>query len=314
VRRSAFVLATLSTLCLLLFQAGCDLEGIIESSDRYREDFQYSFDLKPGGRLVVENFNGSIEIIGWEKQSVQITGTKYAGREEMLRELRIETRADANSVVVRTVRPSGYHGNMGARYSIRVPRQVRLERIASSNGQIRVEDIQGEARLETSNGTVVLRRIEGRVDAHTSNGRIEADSVTGDMITRTSNGSIRLARITGAIEANTSNSSIVAQISKPRPAAPLRFESSNGSIEVTLETLEGNDVRASTSNSSITVRLPESVKARLRASTSNGSISSDFDVTMRGAMSKNHLEGQINGGGPLIDLSSSNGAIRILRQ
>ena len=68
---------------------------------------------------------------------------------------------------------------MGAKYFIRVPRQVQLERINSSNGQIRVEDIQGNAHLETSNGGIRLRQFEGRLDARTSNGPVEADSIGG---------------------------------------------------------------------------------------------------------------------------------------
>ena len=44
---------------------------------------------------------------------------------------------------------------------------------------------------------------------------------------------------------------------------------------------------------------------------SASSITSDFDVMTHGTQSKNRLEGQINGGGPLIDLSTSNGSIRI---
>ncbi|MCC6366797.1 MAG: hypothetical protein IT165_25025, partial [Bryobacterales bacterium] len=51
--------------------------------------------------------------------------------------------------------------------------------------------------------------------------------------------------------------------------------------------------------------------ARLKASTSNSSINSEFDLTVHGSLSKNRLDGTIGSGGPLINLSSSNGAIRI---
>jgi DUF4097 and DUF4098 domain-containing protein YvlB len=72
-------------------------------------------------------------------------------------------------------------------------------------------------------------------------------------------------------------------------------------------------VRAHTSNSGITLHLPGEVNARLSASTSNGSISSDFEMRMRGQFDKHHLEGSLGNGGPLIDLSTSNGSIRIVR-
>ena len=100
-------------------------------------------------------------------------------------------------------------------------------------------------------------------------------------------------------------------MAKPKPNDRLAFESSNGNIEIELEGLESNELRANTSNASITLRMPAALKARLRASTSNSSISSDFDVTTHGTLSKNHLEGDINGGGPLLDLTTSNGSIKL---
>ena len=297
----------------VLVLCGCELEGFLDS-DRYREDFLYTHDLKPGGRLSLENFNGSVEILSWEKDSVQISGTKYAATESDLKDLKIETVAEAGAVRIRTIRPSGRYRNMGAKYFIRVPRKVELERIVSSNGSIRVEDTEGNARLETSNGSIRLRKVAGRLDARTSNGSIEGDEVASDAALRTSNGAVRLTQARGSVEAATSNGSIHARFAKVSPQRAFRFDSSNGSIDVAFEALEGNDIRANTSNSSITLRFPPSIRAQLRANTSHGSITSDFDVTIRGgAMGKDHLEGQIGEGGPLVQASTSNGSIRILR-
>ncbi len=306
-----YVLA-LVVLATLPFQVACELEGLFDA-ERFHEDFQYSYNLKPGGRVALENFNGSIEILSWEKDAVQITGTKNAGTEGDLKALKIEIQADANSVRIRTVRPSSRHGNMGAKYFIRLPRQVELERIASSNGSVRVEEVQGNARLETSNGSVRMRKLAGRLEVHTSNGAIEGEDLESEAILRTSNGAIRIGRLRGTLEASTSNGSINVRMEKPKPRQPLRFETSNGGIELVLESLEDNEVRAHTSNSSITLRLPPSVRAQVRASTSHGSIHSDFDVLTKGLLDKNRLEGEIGSGGPLIQLSTTNGSIRVLR-
>lgn len=308
-----YVLALL-VLAMLPFQTACELEGFLDS-ERYKEDFQYSYNLKPGGKLSVENFNGSIEILSWEKDSVQITGTKYAATQSDLKDLKIETAADANSVRIRTVRPSELRrGNMGAKYFIRLPRQVELERVASSNGSVRVEEVQGNARLETSNGSVRMRKLAGRLEVKTSNGSVEGEDLEGEAVLKTSNGAIRIARMSGAVEATTSNGPINVRIEKPKPHQPMRFDTSNGSIELAFESLADNDVRASTSNSSITLRLPTASKARLRARTSHSSVHSDFDVMSKGGvLEKNELEGEIGGGGPLLNLTSSNGAIRVLK-
>jgi DUF4097 and DUF4098 domain-containing protein YvlB len=95
-------------------------------------------------------------------------------------------------------------------------------------------------------------------------------------------------------------------------SSPVRLESSNGHIELTMDA--AREARASTSNSSITVRLPPGVGAMVSAHTSNSSISCDFDVSVHGGqISKHRLEGTIGKGGPLLDLGTSNGSIKILR-
>ncbi|MBI3278766.1 MAG: hypothetical protein HYZ57_02875 [Acidobacteria bacterium] len=57
------------------------------------------------------------------------------------------------------------------------------------------------------------------------------------------------------------------------------------------------------------------MKAHVRARTSNGSVNTNFDVQARTtSRSRSRLEGEIGGGGPLLDLTSSNGSIRIVKQ
>ncbi len=305
----------LTALAIVPLQVGCDFETFADGGgDRYREDFQYSYDLKPGGRVSVETFNGSVDVLSWEKDAVQITGTKYASREEDLANIRIDVKAEDGSVQIRTIRPELRRGNMGAKFFIRVPRRVQLDLVRSSNGQIRVEDVEGSSRLETSNGGIRLRKINGRLDARTSNGSIEGGAVQGDAVLRTSNGAIRIDDIGGTVQAVTSNGAIQIAMIRPRAGERLEFESSNGSLDLGFEELSNSEIRASTSNSSITLRVPSNIKAQLRASTSNSSITSELDVVTHGALSKNRLEGEINGGGPLIHLTTSNGSIRLLRQ
>ncbi len=293
--------------CLVL--SGCDIEGF-DGGIREKEDFHYSYDLKTGGRLELESFNGSIEIAGWDKNTVEINGTKQAATRGLLNEIKIDIVSSPDSIRVRTVRPLGRHGSMGVKYVLSVPRKVILERIASSNGSIRVRDLEGSARLKTSNGSVHATNLKGDIEAGTSNGAVELADFTGGATLHTSNGSIHATGVRGFFEATTSNGAIDAQVVEAS-GRPIKADSSNGRINLTVESLKGSDVQASTSNSSITVRLPSSLNARLKASTSNSSINSEFDLTVHGSLSKNRLDGTIGSGGPLINLSSSNGAIRI---
>ncbi len=298
---------------MAIFLAGCDEIdlGNIGGSDRYREDFHFSYPLTAGGSLRVENFNGSVEISGWDKNTVDIDVTKYANTEYRLKEMKIEVTPSASSVNIRTIHPIDHHGNAGARYVIHVPRHTELEGIVSSNGAIRVESVEGASHLRTSNGSVHATGLMGSLEAQTSNGSIDVSDITGDTTLRTSNGAIRGEVRKGRFGASTSNGSITIRLKEP-DSSPVRLQSSNGHIELTMDAVR--EVHANTSNSSITVRLPASAGAQVYAHTSNSSISCDFDVTMHWELKpKHHLEGTIGKGGPLLDLGTSNGSIKVLR-
>jgi DUF4097 and DUF4098 domain-containing protein YvlB len=291
---------------------GCDVLDMVDAH-RVTADFHYTYPMKPGGRLSIDNQNGSIEISGWDQDQVEISGVKFAASEEELQAVKIDITAAADSISIRTNRPEARRGSSGAKYVVKAPRRTRLDRVVSTNGHVRAENLQGEAQLRTSNGSVRVFHLSGDLEATTTNGSIEMDSLEGGATVRTSNGRIRAERVTGALDARTTNGSITADLAKPAPNQAVKLSTSNGSVELTLGVLSGNDVRASTSNGSITVRLPGSAGARVQARTSRSRITTEFDVKTAGEAEKHRLEGTIGAGGPLLDLSTSNGAIRLLK-
>jgi hypothetical protein len=291
-QRRWFVLPLLVSFAFL---AGCDIENFGDST-RYQADFHESHALKSGGRLYIENSNGFIEITGWDQETADIGGTKYASSQAALAALKIDVIASGESVRIRTVRPSGHFGSMGAKYYIKVPRNTVLERIESSNGAIRVRDVNSSARLETSNGSIDLTAVAGPVSLKTSNGSIRADKVERGIDATTSNGSIRVT------------------LGKVEERRPVRLATSNGSVELAVDDLRNNDVTVTTSNASITARLPQSVAADIKANTSNSGVTNEFATAFQGKSGKSYLEGAIGGGGSLLTLKTSNGPIRLLKR
>jgi DUF4097 and DUF4098 domain-containing protein YvlB len=294
----------------LLSLAACDVADFGDM-ERFNRDFHYSYNLAANGRVVVETFNGSVEISGWDQNTVDISGTKYGPSERAADDLKVNIDNGPASISIRVIRPTERRNNQGARFVIKVPRGALLDRITTSNGAIRTVDGAGPARLRTSNGPIHITGLRGTLDAQTSNSTIDLVDVDGDALVHTSNGRIHAERLSGALEAITSNSGVHADLTSPDRG--IRVETSNGPVELTLPAGFSREVRVNTNNSSVTLRLPTSVNARVLARTSNSSISTDFDVTMQGEFSKNHLDATIGSGGPLLDLSTSNGPIRLLR-
>ena len=256
---------------------GCDIEAFGDAS-RFQEDFHQSLPMKAGGRLYVETFNGSVDVAGWERDEADITATKYASTQNAVESIKIDVVASGDSVRVRSIRPSERWGNMGVRYTIRVPRNTTLERVQTSNGSIDVSNVAAPARLTTSNGAVRADNVQGGLEASTSNGSIRAVATGMDS------------------------------------GRSLRLSTSNGSVELTVDKLGVGGAVVHTSNGSITVNLPESASVDVEASTSNARITNEFETSFRGQASKRRLEGAIGSGGPKLDLSTSNGGIRLRKR
>src|SRR5207248_681109 len=93
--------------------------------------------------------------------------------------IKIDIAPSPDSVTIRTIRPSERR-NVGARYILRVPRRTQLDRVTTSNGSMRVNDLAGAARVKTSNGSLKVFKLAGNFDGGTSNGSVELEGIQGD--------------------------------------------------------------------------------------------------------------------------------------
>jgi hypothetical protein len=128
------------------------------------------------------------------------------------------------------------------------------------------------------------------VDLTNTNGAVLVNGSSGRVSAKTTNGSVTTKNLTGAVEARTTN----------------------GSVNVDVASVGSGKIALRTTNGSVTLRVPDNAKADLLATWTNGGINvSDdvkIDVTER---SRRRFEGRMNGGGPLIELQTTNGGIRI---
>ena len=299
----------------LLGLSGCELEDF--GASRYSKDFHYSYPLKTGGKFSVETFNGAVEVTGWDRDMVEIDGAQYGPTPEAADALKVDIANGPDSIAISVSRYKDFRDRRGARFSVKMPRKAILDHVTSSNGSIVLQSVLGPARLRTSNGSIRVSDFEGSLDAHTSNGGIELADVTGDAVARTSNARMRADNMKGQLEADTSNGSIAVSFAQVPSSRSVRLETSNAGVNLSLPSTfgapAGPGVRVSTSNGQITVRLPSGVNAQVLARTNNSSITSDFEMKLQGEARKNKLDAVMGSGGPLLDLSTSNAAIRLLK-
>lgn len=207
--------------------------------------------------------------------------------------------------------------------------------IINRNGRIDIEgtdgttvDVRAEriARAATDEGArELLPRIVIHDEAKPDHIRIETERMSGMMIganfevryhvkaPRTaamsatdSNGQVTITGVSGRVAARTTNGSVTLS----GVAGPVEASSTNGRVAVEVASLSG-DVKLSTTNGAVTLTLPDDAKADLTANVTNGGISVDGLKLETTEQSRRRVVGKINGGGPPIELHTTNGGIRV---
>lgn len=161
----------------------------------------------------------------------------------------------------------------------------------STGGTILAEGPSMERREGWSASFRLMVPRNSNLDLESMNGGIDIYGVYGEMAFSTMNGGITLEDVGGDV----------------------RGETTNGGLKVLLSgnQWQGERLDLQTTNGSVNLTLPEGFRADLTTGTVNGSFHTDFPITVRGRLRSNRLSTQLNGGGPPIRLSTTNGAVRI---
>jgi DUF4097 and DUF4098 domain-containing protein YvlB len=196
-----------------------------------------------------------------------------------------------------------------------VAKAVRGEAfVRTSGGDINVLTVGGSARAETGGGTVHLGTVNGAVSAVNGGGPIIIDSAAGIVTTRDMAGPVTVREAAG-IRCDSANGGI--QLGKIN--GPMQVSTAMGSIVANLAGSKLAESFLQTGNGDITVVIPSNVGVRISAETqladSIRRILSDFrEIQPRLNGMRLQAAGQVNGGGPLLQLSALSGTIFLKRQ
>ena len=284
----------------------------------FNDIIERSFDVKPGGTLVLESDIGSIEIAGTDGNQVKIEvflEAKVRDRDrakEILDNFKVDFQQNGNTINILgdSKRSSSFwskgENRLTVEFVIAVPDRFDID-LNTSAGNIRVKNLKGDVFAETSGGSLGFERIEGPVRAQTSGGSILLEDCVGAMEVETSGGSIRIDHVDGDVEAHTSGGSIKIE----EVLGSINASTSGGSVTAEIVGQPDDDCYLSTSGGTIKVYLNDKVNLNVDAKTSAGYVESDLDVEVHGKVKKSTLRGKINDGGPELVLRTSGGNIYI---
>jgi DUF4097 and DUF4098 domain-containing protein YvlB len=157
--------------------------------------------------------------------------------------------------------------------------------LKTSGGSISAEDMAGRLEARTSGGSITVSDFVGELDAKTSGGSIKLNDIKGDIDVSTSGGGIKISDAEGAVYATTSGGSINADIS--RLEDQLILKTSGGSVHATIPSGLGLDLD-------------------LRGNRVNTSLRN-----FSGESKSDRVKGTVNGGGIMVQLSTSGGSVNL---
>ncbi|HEY2676625.1 MAG TPA: DUF4097 family beta strand repeat-containing protein [Steroidobacteraceae bacterium] len=164
----------------LLLLSPCALANAATTVDQHRP-------ANPQGAVEISNVAGTVDVQGWEKSEVAITGTIGKDVE------RVDVTGDGNRTSIRVVLPSGL--NWGSRTDSEAHLVVHVPAGSSVStslvsADLKISGVQGDAKLQTVSGNV-----SGEVG-----GDLRASVVSGDIkLTANSAKMIEIKAISGNI-------------------------------------------------------------------------------------------------------------------
>jgi DUF4097 and DUF4098 domain-containing protein YvlB len=151
----------------------------VAASAKVTEKFAQTYPFDASGSIRVENVNGTVEIIAWDKPEVALEAVKTAREQDGLDRMHLKIEATTHELSIKTEleKKWKFWDNMNAqvRYKLMVPAGVTLERISVVNANIEVTGVKGRVNLQSVNGGIKAREMTSDGTFGTVNGSVEVE-------------------------------------------------------------------------------------------------------------------------------------------
>jgi hypothetical protein len=256
--------------------------------------------VRPGAKLVVNNFGGSIGVRTWAKNAVRVRADH--GRRDWVefgfsdKELHVTSASRMGPA-----RSVDYDLTVPAWLPVALSGVYNDVNVDGLQGGIEVETVRGDIVVRHAAGVIALRSVEGVVDLVGAKGKIDVSSV---------NDAVRVADVAGTVAAEAVNGDIhlIDVDSKDVEATTV-----NGEVVYDGLILDGGSYRFATHNGDIALGLAESANATVGVSTFSGDFESAFAIQPRKAPKGHRFTFALGNGSAKIDLESFQGSIELLK-
>jgi DUF4097 and DUF4098 domain-containing protein YvlB len=202
----------------------------------------------PQGVVEIDNVAGLIDVQGWDKSEVAVTGTIGKDVE------RVEVAGEGNRTSVRVILPQGHHWGMRdgeAHLVIHVP----------TNSSVAASMVSSDLKVSAVHGGLELRTVSGNISGE-GGGDVHANAVSGDIrLTANSAKVIEVKAISGNIVLNGGNADVEAT-------------TVSGDAHLTLGTV--SRARFKTVSGDLSATLAAAADAQIEGESVSGDVKLDF--------------------------------------
>ncbi len=228
------------------------------SAVRMGTDFHEAVPLVSGGTLSLDNIDGDIQIMGWEKEEVEVFAERLMRRsynrgfrwQPLLSSVpKIDVDTFEDFVKVKTVSSNQEEDASIVNYYLNVPQHVALKDIVARKGKISISDLYGEVLIELYEGKVSVENCSGSLNVSLSKGSVKAgllDLRSEDEIRiSTQDGDITVyleANINAWIEADTPEGQVVSDFKQLReqPSRKVSAQLGEDGCTIFLSSMKGD--------------------------------------------------------------------------
>ncbi|MFA5940841.1 MAG: DUF4097 family beta strand repeat-containing protein [Sinimarinibacterium sp.] len=253
--------------------------------------------LEADGRVSVNNLAGVIEVSGWDRNEVAISGQLGSDVEKL------EISGDARSLVVRVRYPNKLKGGIEeSELRLQVPKAAVLA----------LEAVSADVRVNGTRGPLTANSVSGDVEARVDSEVVSLNSVSGDVVLeapardaklQSVSGDIRARGLQGTVEAETVSGDL--QLSG-RAFRSIAAQSVSGDLVLDLGLDAAAVLRAETLSGEIRARLAQAPDAVVSLKTFSGELSGDYAGASAGIR---EIEKTVGAGSGRIELNSFSGDI-----
>jgi len=290
-------LMAITLVCLLTLPAFAD------------EQVNRMLDAASDGHVNVSNIAGSVTVNGWNRNTVEVTGTLGRNVEELI----FERDGDTIEIKVKVPRRGGRGIESDLRIS--VPKNSSLD-IGTVSADIDVSDVAGEQSLSSVSGDIETDYTGEDLSAQSVSGDVEVsgNGVAGDVVASTVSGDVTLFRVSGKVEAESVSGGVVVDEGSFERA---ELGTVNGDIVFQGKLEKGGRLSIDTVNGGVDVEFDGDVSARFEIDTFNGGIHNCFgpkaERTSKYAPGW-ELEFTEGSGSGRVEISTMNGGVTLCKK